>query len=74
MTISSVLLLPPPVCLRLADGPDKVHRNQIGRLEIKRHRETHPRETGGDAEVLSLAEAERRSAAGLWPKPADFDA
>jgi acyl-CoA dehydrogenase len=23
--------------LRLADGPDEVHRNQIGRMEIKRH-------------------------------------
>ena len=24
--------------LRLADGPDEVHRNQIGQLELKRHR------------------------------------
>jgi acyl-CoA dehydrogenase len=24
--------------LRLADGPDEVHRNQIGRLELKRQR------------------------------------
>jgi hypothetical protein len=24
--------------LRLADRPDEVHRNQIGRLELKRHR------------------------------------
>ena len=23
--------------LRLADGPDEVHRNQIGRLELSRH-------------------------------------
>jgi acyl-CoA dehydrogenase len=23
--------------LRLADGPDEVHRNQLGRSEIKRH-------------------------------------
>jgi len=23
--------------LRLADGPDEVHRNQIARLELKRH-------------------------------------
>jgi acyl-CoA dehydrogenase len=23
--------------LRLADGPDEVHRNQIGNLELKRH-------------------------------------
>jgi len=24
--------------LRLADGPDEVHRNQIARLELRRHR------------------------------------
>jgi acyl-CoA dehydrogenase len=23
--------------LRLADGPDEVHRNQIGKLELARH-------------------------------------
>jgi acyl-CoA dehydrogenase len=23
--------------LRLADGPDEVHRNQIGRLELKKY-------------------------------------
>ena len=23
--------------LRLADGPDEVHRNQIGRLELRKH-------------------------------------
>jgi acyl-CoA dehydrogenase len=23
--------------LRIADGPDEVHRNQIGRLELRRH-------------------------------------
>ncbi|MEQ6333653.1 acyl-CoA dehydrogenase family protein [Sphingobium sp. MK2] len=60
--------------LRLADGPDEVHRNQIGRLEIRSHRGTDPAFTGGSADVLSVAEAERRVAAGLWPKPADFDA
>ncbi len=26
--------------LRIADGPDEVHRNQIGRLELRRHRPT----------------------------------
>ena len=41
--------------LRLADGPDEVHRNQIGRLEIKRHRGTDPARTGGSADVLPLA-------------------
>jgi acyl-CoA dehydrogenase len=28
--------------LRLADGPDEVHRNQLGRLELRRHREQGP--------------------------------
>jgi acyl-CoA dehydrogenase len=40
--------------LRLADGPDEVHRNQIGRFELKRHRGTDPRLTGGDFAPLSL--------------------
>jgi alkylation response protein AidB-like acyl-CoA dehydrogenase len=39
--------------LRLADGPDEVHKNQIGRLEIRRHAGTVPERTGGSAEVLS---------------------
>src|SRR5579863_1930985 len=33
--------------LRLADGPDEVHRNQIGRLELRRHRNIDPARTGG---------------------------
>ena len=45
--------------LRLADGPDEVHRNQIARLELKRHRTTDPDCTGGGAEVLDLRAAER---------------
>ena len=28
--------------LRIADGPDEVHRNQIGRLELRRHRNKPP--------------------------------
>jgi acyl-CoA dehydrogenase len=40
--------------LRLADGPDEVHRNQLARFELKRHRNSDPRETGGDADVLTL--------------------
>jgi len=28
---------PPPVSLRIADGPDEVHRNQIGRLELRKY-------------------------------------
>ena len=60
--------------LRLADGPDEVHRNQIARLELSRHRKTDPAVTGGGAEVLTVAEAERMASEGMWPKPADFDA
>lgn len=40
--------------LRLADGPDEVHRNQLARFELKRWRNTDPRKTGGDAEVRPL--------------------
>jgi acyl-CoA dehydrogenase len=32
--------------LRLADGPDEVHRNQIGRLELKRYQPSGARGTG----------------------------
>lgn len=58
--------------LRLADGPDEVHRNQIARLELKRHQQTDPHETGGNAEVLSVEEAREMAATGLWPKPKGF--
>ncbi len=36
--------------LRLADGPDEVHRNQIARLELDQYNET-PSELGGNADV-----------------------
>ena len=54
--------------LRLADGPDEVHRNQIGRLELKRYRNTDPRMTGGGAEVLPLPTVEEisRTMDALW--------
>ena len=55
--------------LRLADGPDEVHRNQIGRLELKRYRDTDPLRTGGKAAVLSLEEVEAMAAASRWPPP-----
>ena len=37
--------------LRLADGPDEVHRNQIARLELKRYQGPESL-TGGSAQVL----------------------
>ena len=60
--------------LRLADGPDEVHRNQIGKLEIKRYRKSDPALSGGFSDVLTLGEAERMASEGLWPKPKEFDA
>jgi len=55
--------------LRLADGPDEVHCNQIGRLELRRHRDSDPAVTGGTAEVLSLDEVKVRAASTRWPAP-----
>ncbi|WP_257555972.1 acyl-CoA dehydrogenase family protein [Sphingobium sp. CFD-2] len=60
--------------LRLADGPDEVHRNQIAKLEMKRHKDISPDSTGGWAHVLTPQEADRMASEGLWPKPADFPA
>lgn len=53
--------------LRLADGPDEVHRNQIGRLEVRRASELDPERTGTRADFLSLAEADERAAHSLFP-------
>src|SRR5258708_30518240 len=55
--------------LSLADGPDEVHRNQIGRLELRRHRSTDPRVTGGGAEVLTLQEVEGHDHPAAPPPP-----
>jgi len=38
--------------LRLADGPDEVHRDQLARLEQRRHRDTDPARTGGYPGVM----------------------
>jgi acyl-CoA dehydrogenase len=58
--------------LRLADGPDEVHRNQIGRLELRRWLNTDPNHTGGTSEPLSLEEAADWADGGLWPRPEDL--
>jgi len=55
--------------LRLADGPDEVHRNQIGYFELLRHRNADPAQTGGAAAPLAPAEAEAWAAGGPWPRP-----
>ncbi|HEY1944050.1 MAG TPA: acyl-CoA dehydrogenase family protein [Roseiarcus sp.] len=57
--------------LRLADGPDEVHRNQIGRLELRRHQNTDTARSGGSSAPLLPEEAEAWAAGGLWPRPAD---
>jgi acyl-CoA dehydrogenase len=49
--------------LRLADGPDEVHRNQLARLELKKHRGTDPARTGGDYAVLDRDAVERAGSA-----------
>lgn len=48
--------------LRLADGPDEVHRNQLGRMEIARHAATDARRSGCESEVLSREDVEREFA------------
>jgi acyl-CoA dehydrogenase len=58
--------------LRLADGPDEVHRNQIGRLELRRWLNTDPNRTGGAAEPLTLEESAAWADGGLWPRPEDL--
>ncbi|MCR9071849.1 MAG: acyl-CoA dehydrogenase family protein [Alphaproteobacteria bacterium] len=51
--------------LRLADGPDEVHRNQIGRLELRKHREEGNLDRGSRDVGPRLAEPGE----GPWPAP-----
>ncbi len=38
--------------VRMVDGPDEVHRNQMARLELRRYRNSDPARTGGEADVF----------------------
>ncbi len=40
--------------LRIADGPDEVHRNQIGKLELAKYNSQEGSRTGGDAAVKPM--------------------
>jgi acyl-CoA dehydrogenase len=51
--------------LRIADGPDEVHRAQIARMELKKHQNFDANSTGGSAEVLSLHAIRARGATDL---------
>jgi alkylation response protein AidB-like acyl-CoA dehydrogenase len=57
--------------LRLADGPDEVHCNQIARLELKRQQLSDPGRTGGVADVLTTEDVVSRFAH-LHPSSGDY--
>lgn len=56
--------------MRLLDGPDEVHRNQIGRIELDRQRANFGVHASADA--LDRDEAIAMSENGQWPRPAEW--
>ena len=50
--------------LRIADGPDEVHRDQLGRMEQKAVQNIDPARSGGGAEIII---ADGLSRPGCWP-------
>jgi acyl-CoA dehydrogenase len=50
--------------LRIADGPDEVHSQQIGKLELARYRGVDPSASGGSCTPLSVAEIKRMTSVG----------
>jgi acyl-CoA dehydrogenase len=50
--------------LRIADGPDEVHRDQVARMEQKRVRDIDPARSGGGADMIV---ADGLSRPGVWP-------
>ena len=50
--------------LRLADGPDEVHRDQLARMEQNNVQKIDPARSGGSAHVLI---ADGLSRPGVWP-------
>jgi len=53
--------------LRIADGPDEVHSEQIAKLEQRRVNKLDPAFSGTSASPLELDEMREIAAAGLWP-------
>ena len=49
--------------LRLADGPDEVHRNLVARIELRRVAQTDPRISGGTVEAVRRGDLTRL---GIW--------
>jgi acyl-CoA dehydrogenase len=50
--------------LRIADGPDEVHRHQIGRLELARYRNIDPSTSGCSSTPLSVADIKLMNSTG----------